>query len=96
MPGEFYIEGKQQKITLKDLSAEVAAIEAKLDREPAEKQSGTTVIDAAADFTALQTIIEDTETEVRHVGDIFIDLNLNGDPSAFHNRAIPGDRKSVV
>ena len=91
MPGEFYIEGKQEKITLKDLSAEVAAIEAKLDREPAEKQGGTTVIDAATDFTALQTIIEDTETALRHIGDILIDLNLNGDPSAFHNRAVPGD-----
>ena len=31
MPGEFYIEGKATKVTLKDLSAEVAAIEAKCD-----------------------------------------------------------------
>ena len=32
MPGEFYIEGKKEKVTVKDLSAEVAAIEAKLDK----------------------------------------------------------------
>jgi hypothetical protein len=31
MPGEFYIEGKQQKVSLKDLSAAVAELEAKLD-----------------------------------------------------------------
>jgi len=31
MPGEFYIEGKKEKVTLKDLSAEVAALEAKCD-----------------------------------------------------------------
>ena len=32
MPGEFYIEGKREKDAIKDLSAEVAAIEAKLDK----------------------------------------------------------------
>jgi len=31
MPGEFYIEGKQQKVSLKDLTAAVAELEAKLD-----------------------------------------------------------------
>ncbi len=31
MPGEFYIEGKQQKVSLKDLSAAIAELEAKLD-----------------------------------------------------------------
>ncbi|MBA7627647.1 hypothetical protein ES703_35114 [subsurface metagenome] len=60
-------------------------------KEPTTKQSGTTTIEAATDFTALQTIIEDTNTDVRHIGDIFIDLNINGDASAFHNRATPGD-----
>lgn len=31
MPGEFYIEGRKEKVTLKDLSAAVAALEAKCD-----------------------------------------------------------------
>jgi hypothetical protein len=31
MPGEFYIEGKQQKVSLKELSAAIAELEAKLD-----------------------------------------------------------------
>jgi len=31
MPGEFYIEGKQQKVSLKDLSTAIAELEAKLD-----------------------------------------------------------------
>jgi len=84
MGGEFYIEGKQQKLSLDDL-------EKKLDREPLARKEGTTTIDAAADFTNLQTIIEDISLEPRHIGDIFIDLNMAGDTSAFHNRAAPGD-----
>jgi len=73
------------------LKALIDAVEAKLEVEPLSKESGTTTIEAAADFTALQTVIEDTNTDVRHIGDIFIDLNMNGDASAFHNRATPGD-----
>lgn len=69
----------------------VADVEAKLDKEPLVKKSGTTTILAATDFTTLQTIVEDTSTDARHTGDIFIDLNMNGDASAFHNRATPGD-----
>ncbi|MBA7611395.1 hypothetical protein ES703_18619 [subsurface metagenome] len=72
----------------------VADLEVKLDKEPLAKKSGTTTILAATDFTALQTIIEDTGTDARHTGDIFIDLNMNGDASAFHNRATPGDTLS--
>ncbi len=108
MPGEFYIEGKKGKISLKELleavarleqkldelAGEVDDIEAKLDKEPLAKKSGTTTIPAATDFTTLQTIVEDADTAVRHAGDIFIDLNMNGDASAFHNRATPGDTLS--
>lgn len=61
------------------------------DKMPLAKHSGTTTIEAATDFTTLQTIIEDTNTGPRHIGDVFIDLNMNGDASAFHNRATPGD-----
>ena len=91
MPGEFYIEGKKERLSLKELLDRLAELEAKLDREPLARREGIVTIDAAADFTALQTIIEDVDTNVRHIGDIFIDLNMNGDTSAFHNRATPGD-----
>jgi len=84
MGGEFYIEGKRQKLSLDEL-------EKKLDREPLARKEGTTTVSAAADFTTPQAIIEEDAGEPRHVGDIFIDLNMNGDPSAFHNRAAPGD-----
>jgi len=73
------------------LKALIDAVEAKLDEEPLTKKSGTTIIAAATDFTILQTIIEEVATTARHIGDIFIDLNMNGDASAFHNRANPGD-----
>jgi len=73
------------------LKALIDAIEAKLDTEPLAKKSGATTIAGGTDFTTLQTIIEDTNTGVRHIGDIFIDLNINGDASAFHNRATLGD-----
>jgi hypothetical protein len=91
MGGEFYIEGKQQKVNIAAILAAVQELEEKLDREPLARNEGTTIIEAATDFTAPQTIIEDDATEPRHVGDIFVDLNMNGDPSAFHNRATPGD-----
>jgi len=73
------------------LKALIDAIEAKLDDQPITKKSGTTTIAAATDFTALQTIIEESGATGRHIGDIFIDLNMNGDASAFHNRATVGD-----
>ena len=67
------------------------ALEAKLDKEASVKQSGVTTIPDATDFTTLQTIIEDSNSTIRHIGDIFIDLNMNGDASSFHNQAVPGD-----
>ena len=91
MPGEFYIEGKKERLSLKELIDGVAELEAKLDREPSVIKSGTTTVAAAIDFNSLQTIIEDVNTNIKHIGDIFIDLNMNGDSSAFHNRATPGD-----
>ena len=73
------------------LKALIDALEAKLDREPTSKKEGITTIPAATDFTTLQTIIDELTTTPRHVGDVFIDLNMNGDASAFHNRATLGD-----
>jgi hypothetical protein len=109
MPGEFYIEARKEKISLKELLQAVAELEAKLDNTEhglaalkvlidaielkldKEKQSGTTTIEDATDFTTLQTIIDGINADLRHINDIFIDLNMKGDASAFHNRAVPGD-----
>lgn len=51
MPGEFYIEGKQQKVSLKDLSVAVAELEAKLDSVVVYR--GETTAAGAADGSTL-------------------------------------------
>jgi len=51
MPGEFYIEGKKEKATLKDLSSEVAELEAKLHSVVVYR--GETTATGAADGSTL-------------------------------------------
>ncbi len=56
--------------------------------------NGLTTIAAATNFLILQTIIANARTDPRQEGDIFIDLNINGNASGFHNRGLANDQLS--
>lgn len=61
---------------------------------PRHARAAITTIAAATNFLILQTLINNARTDPRQVSDIFIDLNINGNASGFHNRGLAGDQLS--